>query len=262
MIDERAVARKLAILGGEKPVFRDGGRVISNGILPPPLAAVLEEIDNTVLKRRLTFRAGDSLLSFVVAGRRLMTLAAASPDLSMAQPLVGTALSHDDEDVFEAVAAAIVALTEDARPVRVESAQSDEGGVHTNIGIPVDRMTDLMGVDLTDRPQPMQQFIEACEHFYSACLFWVGGVWIGQSEDDGLMARLRAIAEGQWDRFRDAYGKNGHSVETPRLIILDSALGGDGSVTAAWANGEFAIFAHAQGDAAEIHASWRRIFTF
>ena len=262
MSEERAVARKLAILGGEKPVFRDGGRVISNGVLPPPLTAVLEEIDNTVLKRRLTFRAGDSLLSFVVAGRRLMTLVAASPDLTMAQPLVGSALSHDDEETFETIAAAIVALTDDPRPILVESAHSEEGGVHTNIGIPVDRMTELMGIDLADPPQPMQHFIEACEHFYSACLFWVGGVWIGQSEDDALLARLRGLAEGQWDRFRDAYGKNGHSVETPRLIILDRALGGDGSVSAAWAHGEFAIFAHAQDDAAEIHATWRRIFTF
>lgn len=262
MIDERAIARKLAILGGEKPVFRDGGRVISNGILPPPLTAVLEEIDNTILKRRLTFRADDSRLSFVVAGRRLMTLAAASPDLSMVQHLVGTALSHDDEDTFETIAAAIVALTEDARPILVESAQTEEGGVHTNIGIPVDRMTELMSIDLAEMPQPMQQFIEACELFYSACLFWVGGVWIGQSEDDGLLSRLRGIAEGQWDRFRDAYGKNSHSLETPRLIILDRALGGDGSVTAAWAHGEFAMFAHEQRDAAEIHATWRRIFTF
>lgn len=262
MIDERAVAKKLTILAGEKPVFRNGGRVISNGILPPPLTAVLEEIDNTVLKRRLTFRAGDSFLSFVVAGRRLMNLVAASPDLSMAQPLVGTALSHDDEETFEAVAAAIVALTDDPRPVLVESAQSEEGGVHTNIGIPVDHMTELMGIDLADRPQPMQHFIEACEHVCSACLYWVGGVWIGQSDDDALLSRLRGIAEGQWDRFRDAYGKNGHSVETPRLIILDRALGEDGSVTATWAHGEFAIFAHEQSDAAEIHDSWRRIFTF
>lgn len=262
MIDERAVARKLAILGGEKPVFRDGGRVISNGILPPPLNAVLEEIDNTVLKRRLTFRAGDSTLSFVVAGRRLMTLVAASPDLSMAEPLIGTALSHDDEDTFETVAAAIVALTDAERPILVQSAHSDAGGVHTNIGIPIDRMTELMGIDLADKVQPMQCFIDACEELYSACLFWVGGVWIGQSEDDGLMTRLRGVADSQWERFREAYGKNGHSVDTPRLIILDRALGDEASVTAAWANGEYVIFAHDQSDAAEIHDTWRRIFTF
>ncbi|MGB3315134.1 MAG: hypothetical protein WBB85_12035 [Albidovulum sp.] len=262
MIDERAVAKKLAVLGGEKPIFRDGGRVISNGILPPPLTAVLDEIDNTVLKRRLTFRAGDSTLSFVVAGRRLMNLVSASPDLSMAQPLIGTALSHDDEDTFETVAAAIVALTEDERPILVESTHSEESGVHTNIGIPIDRMTELMGIDLADKTQPMQHFIDACEEYYSACLFWVGGIWIGQSEDEALLARLRVVADTQWDRFRDAYGKNGHSADTPRLIILDRALDEDGSVTAAWADGEYAIFAHDQSDAAEIHATWRRIFTF
>lgn len=261
MIDERAVARKLSILGSEKPVYRDGARVISNGILPPPLSAVLDEIDNTVLKRRLTFRVGDSHLSFVVAGRRLMTLLSATADLDMVRPLVGQALSHDDEETFETVAAAIVSLAEREEPVLVESAHAEDGGVHTNIGIPVDRLTEVMGIDLADAPQPMQLFIEACEPHYSACLFWAGDVWIGHSEDEDRLERLRQIADAQWDRFRDAYSRNGHSLDTSRLIILERALGEDGSVTAAWAQGEYAILAHDQDETAEIHRTWRRIFT-
>lgn len=261
MIDEGSIARKLTKLGSEKPIFRGGARVISNGILPPPLAAILDEIDTTILRRKLTFRVGDSALSFVVAGRRLLTLESATDDLAEANPPVGAALSHDDTAMFEAVAAALTLLVREDRSVLVESAPVADSGGRTDIGIPVDRLAELLEVDLSAPVNPMQIFVEACEEFYSACLYWSDGIWVGHAEDDDVLVELRKVADDQWGRFREAYGKSGQSTDAPRLIMLERALGEAGSVAGTWAQGEFALFVYDPHDLADIHAIWRKIFT-
>lgn len=261
MIDEGTIARKLATLGSEKPVFRDGARVISNGILPSPINAILDEIDNTILRRKLTFRVGPSFMSFIVAGRRLLSLVATSDDLAEANPPVGAALSHEETEAFEAVGAALTLLVREDHPVLVESTPSEEGGARSDIGIPVDRLADLLEVVPSAPIKPMQIFVEACEGFYTACLFWSDGLWVGHAEDDDVLAELRKVADDQWERFRGAYGKSGQSLDAPRLFMLERALGEAGSVAGTWAQGEFALFVYEPGNLADIHAIWRKIFT-
>ncbi|GAB4385782.1 MAG: hypothetical protein Kow0045_12210 [Albidovulum sp.] len=261
MIDERLVARKLATLGTASFVFRDGGRVISNGLVPPPAAAILEEIDNTILKRRVTFRAGAERLTFVVAGRRLLALAAASEGLAGAAELVGEVLSHDDPGQMEAVGSLIALIAQDERPVLVEAVPTDEGGNRGNVGIPVERLAELMQIDLAEPVLPMQMFLEACEGLYTACLFRAGEAWIGHAEEAELLERLRDVAERQWERFREAYGRHVPAADTPRLVMLEGAAGGEDCLSAAWGYGEFALLVHGRDDLLDIHHHWRRIFT-
>lgn len=261
MTDNRAVARKLSILSRERPVFRGGARVISNGLMPPPMHAILDEIDVTVLKRRVRFRVGDSAVAFLVSGRRLMKLEEASADLSMLNPLVGQELSHDEDEVMEAVVAALMTLAQHEAPVLVEVELPEDAGATMAIGIPVDRLAELLEVDLGETFDPMRLFVEQAEQNFSACLYFAHGVWIGTSDDEELLARLRTIAETQWDRFREAMNRIGRSSDVPRLIVLDGVLEGDLSVTAGWSQDEFAVLAHSADETAEIHRLWRRIFT-
>jgi hypothetical protein len=259
MTDIGSILRKLSVLGAERPVFRDGLRVLSNGVYPPPPAALLAEVDTTILKRELVFHAGDRRLSALVAGRRILQLTSASPDLTSATAIVGQPLSPDDAVACEALAEALLALCGGEPVLMVESSQPEGSMAAASVGISGETLAEMMMVDRT--PSPVQMFVETCEPQYSACLFWSGGAWIGHADDQALLARLRPIAEAQRQRMQSAYRGADPSAEAPRLIILDKALAEDGSVSAAWANDEFAIIVHLPEDCAGIHAAWRRIFT-
>jgi hypothetical protein len=259
MTDIGSILRKLSVLGAERPVFREGLRVLSNGVYPPPLVALLVEVDATVLKRQLQFHAGDSRLGMIVAGRRVLQVTSGSADLAGVASLVGAALSPDDGGACETLAETLQALCGAERVLTVESSVPDATASAASVGISGDVLAEILMVDRAT--SPVQMFIETCEAHYSACLFWSGGAWIGHADDQALLARLRPIAEAQRQRMQIAYRGADQSGEAPRLIILDKAMADEGSVSAAWANDEFAIFVHPPEDGAAIHAAWRRIFT-
>ncbi|MGB5871970.1 MAG: hypothetical protein WBH04_17405 [Albidovulum sp.] len=262
MTDEPAVSRKLAALGADKSIFRQGARVLSNGKSPTPLAALLDEVDNTVLKRDLTFRLADSLLSMTVAGRRVLTLVAASQDLSDAQALIALPLSHDEPEGFTALTAVLQQFTGQKDSLTVESAHSANTGSPTSIGIPVSRLAEALGLDLDAAPpSPLQMFLDACGMIFIATLTRSGEDWTCQAQDDALLPAMRHIAETQLEAFEAAAHDNSlPALKRPRLITIEGALEGAGCLSATWANGECALMAHDQSDLAEIHAIWRGIF--
>lgn len=262
MSDEQAVVRKLASLGADNAVFRDGARVISNGLMPPSLAAILDEIDNTVLKRTLTFRLGDSRLSLSVAGRRILTVLAASGDLADAQPLIGLALSPDEIDGRAALLRVLAQLATHQDSVLLETMRPDDSAGQTDIGIPVAVLAEELGFDLgAPSANAMELFIDACGMIFVACLIWTKDGWAGQAQDEAILTQLRQIAERQWDAFCQTQSKLAPSPGKPQLITLEAALVGGGSLSLVFAQDQCGLFAHDQSDLTEIHDTWRRIFT-
>lgn len=261
MTHDDAIAGNLAALGARQTVFRDGRRVLSNGLFPPPLPALLQEIGTTVLQRQLTFRAGASALSFVVSERRLMALVSASSDLEEVQHLAGQGLSHDQPDVLEAVAAAMVRLAQAEEPLTVETAFAAPGGSPAGLGLPAAMLEEVMELDPGEQERPMEFFIEAAAGMYSACLLHAGGAWLGGGEDAAVLTALQKIADAQWDRFQASYAKHAALTETPRLISLGPVLDGGSCVSVVWADGECALFAHGEADLAGLHGIWQRVFT-
>lgn len=257
MSDLGPLLRKFTALASERPVFRDGLRVLSNGVFPPPLPALLDEIEATVLKRELTLVAGESRLCLTVAGRRLLGLTAISDDLGEWRSLIGQSLSQDDPQNIEMVATLLAAFTADEQPILLATAPATRAPVA--VGISVARLWEVLEID--EPLRPVQLFIETCEPWYAACLFRSGGLWIGHSDDEALLARLRDLAEAQADRFRAACRGGDQPGDAPHLIILERVLDDSLSIAATWAQDDFAIFAHAEAEAATIHAAWRRIFT-
>ncbi|WP_424978562.1 hypothetical protein [Leisingera sp. S232] len=263
MTHDDAIAGNLAALGARQTVFRDGKRVISNGCFPPPLPAILQEIATTVLQRQLCFHAGDSHLALVVSERRLMSLVSASSDLAEAQPLIGTALSHDQPEVLEAVAAAMVRLAQMEQPVLVETgfaAAAADSGLGS-LGLPLTMLEEIMDLDPAEQERPMAFFIDASAELYAACLLHSGGAWMGAAADQAVLTKLQQIAEVQWERFQASFAKHAGPLETPRLVSLGPVLEGGLCVSVVWAGGECALFAHSQDDLAALHGMWQRVFT-
>lgn len=257
MPDLGPITRKLSALASDRSQLRDGLRVLSNGVFPAPLPAILDEIDATVLRRELTFSAGESRVVLTVAGRRILGVVALSDDMAGWQSLVGQPLSQDDPPRLEQTGTLLATLASGERPVLLDVQHPTDAGIA--VGISADHLRDLL--EQGEPPRPVQLFIESCEPWYAACLFRSGGVWIGHSDDQALLARLRRLAEAREGRFRATYDGADPSSATPRLLILEAALDGGLSVTATWTQEDFAIFAHVQADAAHIHRAWRRIFT-
>lgn len=268
MTHDNAIAGNLAELSTRQTVFRDGKRVISNGCFPPPLPAILQEIATTVLQRQVTFHAGGSHLAFVVSERRLMTLVSASSDLTDVQPLTGTGLSHDQPEVLEAVAAALVRLAQMEQSVLVETgfAAGENGGLGS-LGLPLAMLEEILELDPDAQERPMAFFIEAGADHYAACLLHSGGAWMGAAEDQAVLAGLQEIADTQWERFQASFAKHANLTETPRLVSLGPVLEGGPDleeglcVSVVWAGGECALFAHSQDDLAALHGLWQRVFT-
>lgn len=261
MTHDDAIADNLAALAARQTVFRDGKRVISNGFFPPPLPAILQEIATTVLPRQVTFQAGDSHLSLVVSERRLMALTSASSDLAEVQPLIGTGLSHDQPDVLEAVASALVRLSQMEQPVLVDTGFSGPSEGQSGLGVPLGMLKDLIALDQAEQERPMAFFIDASADLYVACLLHTDGTWMEAAEDETVLASLQQVADVQWERFQASFAKHAAPLAAPRLISLGAVLEDGLCVSVVWADGEYALFAHSQADLVGLHEMWRRVLT-
>ncbi|MGB3147871.1 MAG: hypothetical protein WBA91_08965 [Paracoccaceae bacterium] len=262
MSEDLEIARKLAALGGERAIFRDGLRLISNGLVPPPLVAILEEIDNTVLRRRLTFHIADRALSLIVAGRRAISFApqpAEAGDAVDAQPLSG-----EDTEGFEAFVALLQGFAAKGEALSVESEPlADPGAGRAEFGVSVTRLAEALQIDLDTGPTPpMQQFLDSCGDKISAHL-WRSGAedWISGGGDAGQQALLRAVADTKWQEFRTNYARIGQQSGPTQLVLLQEAIAPGVTLSACWDGDATALFSHQAAELPAIHSLWRRIFT-
>ncbi|MGB7242120.1 MAG: hypothetical protein WBC93_08555 [Sulfitobacter sp.] len=262
MTNDPEILKKLTILASEKAVFRDGARVISNNLIAP-LSAVLDEIDNTTLRRKLTFRAQDTFLSLLVAGRRVLSLVDTSDDLENSAPYLNVPLSRDDSETFEAVASILFNFADQKSSVSVESLPAETAVGRNEIGISVGRLAQLLEVDLDEeRPKPVQHFVETCGDAFAACLFETDGLWNSQAKDTIMLAKLQKIADQQWPKFRNQYENCTQASTQPHLVVLEGGAEHSDLIAATWAQGEATLFACATKDFDHIHKVWRGLFTF
>jgi hypothetical protein len=136
-------------------VFAPGARrVIAVAGAARPLAALLREVNETVLGRNLRFEtdAGASL-AIDVAGRRLLRVTAASGVAGAETCLATKVLGHAQQDDL---ARLLQTFATRGCELRVMAAPLDRGGEGMSIGLPVARLADLLAIDLNqmdDEPE-------------------------------------------------------------------------------------------------------------
>ena len=94
--DQSALVTKLMALAESDTAFVGRARVISLAGVPAPLAAMIAEIDDTVLERTLAFDIDGVVLRMSVAGRRLRGVIDIAGVPQSAKTLTGKVLSQDD----------------------------------------------------------------------------------------------------------------------------------------------------------------------
>ena len=137
-----------------------GARVVAEIGHRNPLAAILREVNETILTRSLTFESGSgSSLTLEVAGRRVLRLTGAT-GLAGAEPCLAAPVLEDEHK--DALIKLLQALAAPRNEVRVMSAPPARGADGVSVGLPVALLADLCLIELNDageagEPEPVAE---------------------------------------------------------------------------------------------------------
>jgi len=258
VIDKKALTQKLAALASTDTSFEKGARIISDGESTAPLLAILQEIDSTVLERKLTFRVGKSYVTVIAGGRRLQGMTKLSGDLDGALKVMGKIISHDDADIMASVAHVMKQIGDREGRVSVETGAGDKMGTSTDTGVGTAILADAWGVDLNaEPPTPLGQFIINCGASVNASLVIAQGEIIRAKGDKAIQDKLAEVANDQWAAFEKAHSDLQDSDEGPALFCLNSGLGDQNSLAVAKKDEEVSVFVFSPDQLGNVYSAWR-----
>lgn len=178
------------------------GRSLATGDTGAPLAAILREVDETVLPRRLEFRRGEGLLAVSAGNRRLISVdAAEGPGAKAAKAVLGRALTQPDVALLGRLRDALASALPGEGPLIVTTAPAEGGAVDFAAGTTAAGLAAAWGVDLKAAPVTDETPLPALEAFLGsapslarAWLRLASGNVADTGGEDGLVARLKAFA--------------------------------------------------------------------
>jgi len=221
-MDKKTLAKKLAALSTEGETFEGGFRVVSDGVEPPILAAILNEVDLTVLPRKLSFR--------------------------------GKPLTRDDSELLEGLHEIIAQFTATASKLTVESSEPDAMGGQTDAGLTAQVLADIWNVDLNIEPAtPVMSFIRGCGEMTTAWVIMTNDSENKTGGDGTKLAALKAAISQQWAQFSNTVD----DIASPSgFICLNNALGEMGSVAIIKTADEAALLCYDDENMSDLHAQW------
>jgi hypothetical protein len=227
---------------------------VSDGVEPPILTAILNEIDMTVLPRKLTFRMNASEISLVAGGRRLRGLVVASKDITGVMGVLGKPVSHDQPEVIDGLHDIIAQFTRTAGQMTVVSDDPDAMGGQTDAGVTAQSLADHWEVALnTVPPTPMMKFARACGDLVTAWVVLKDNAENTTGGDGSKLSVLRTAISEQWPAFSNSVAQlTGDS----GFICLNNALGDAGSVAIVKTASEAAILCYDSENMAQLHGAW------
>ncbi len=127
--------------------FKQGRRVLSEGKNEAILPALLQEIDETVLARELTFHSDtDKSITLVAKGRRLWRICAAQPNslIPKGADLKNANISGDDEAAMAALRKLMQEFAKSANMLSVSISETDPDNDYRAMGISVRMLRDML----------------------------------------------------------------------------------------------------------------------
>lgn len=259
MSELTALTDKLAALAAEDEVYVAGARVITQDSGEVAMAAVLREVDSTVLERTLVFTIGKVDVSAIVAGRRLRGIFAVAEDIAGAEQVVGQVLSREESETVQAAGTLIRALCTDANRVTVRSKPMEPFGTSADAGISAGDLADIWDVDLDATPAPpVVRFMTANATSLQAYLYLTDGKTVAEAAGD--TAPLQAIWDDQVIAFRKRQKELSGKVSAgPHLTCLEGAFGPGTAVAIAMSGDEVCICTFAPDQMGALAVSWRAV---
>lgn len=150
MSEDKRLRDKLAKLADEEAGA--GERRLSGDLVE----AMLEEIDEAILGRTLTFRGEDgAVLALQAANRRILCVTAVPEGLAVERAMVLAPLGPEDEAALAAVAGALKAFAAGRREVVVTALPFDQPLDPGMRGRSAAAVAKVLGITLYDRPAPV-----------------------------------------------------------------------------------------------------------
>ncbi|KJZ19163.1 hypothetical protein [Loktanella sp. S4079] len=254
MSDTSTIANKLAALLADNQVFVGGSRIIAQGGAPAPLAAVLNEVDATVMERTLVFGIDDVNVSMIVSGRRLRGIVDVSGNLPEAANVIGKVLSRDEPEILQAAGDLMLLLCASANRVTVRSQPAQPLGASSEAGISANGLAKLWHIDLDAKPVALiERFLTANSADMSAYLYVSNGA---VAKTVGDVAMLDALWSTQVAEFRKRHRAVHPKKEGPRLICLSEPLGEGTTVAVAVDGNDVGVFSYKPSQMPKLISAW------
>lgn len=254
MSEKTIIANKFAALLADDEVYVSGARILSQGGAPTPLAAVLTEIDATVLERTLVFSIDDVNVSMNVAGRRLRGFLEVSGNLPEANSVIGKVLSQDDPETLQAAGDMMMLLCASANRVMVRSLPAEHLGNNADAGLTASGLAKLWHIDLDARPAAfVERFLDANSNDMNAYVYVSNGA---VSKTGGDFATIEALWSTQIAEFRKRHRALMPKLEGPRLFCLQDPLGEGTTVAVAIDGNDVALFNYPPAKLSKLVAAW------
>lgn len=256
MSEPNALAQKLAMLASKETLDASGARIISEGGAPEPIAAILREVDDTVLERCLAFTCGETTVRIIAAGRRMRGILDISPQRNVDN--IGHVLSREDPQGVHATLELLQDICGGADRLAVRSLPPEPFGNSGERGISADGLADLWGIATDGTPKPpMEQFLSVNAAAFSSVLHIRKGEVVSTAGD---FKALQTIWKTQVDAFREAHKKTLRGEEGAQLVCLEAAFDDGSSAAMALCENEIALVAYDATRFGHMQSSWHRIF--
>lgn len=142
------ILARLTALSTPAQLAPGGARVIADIGHPNPMAALLREVNETILGRSLRVESsGGSSLTLDIAGRRVLRLSDATGVSGAERCLAAETLEDEHKDELILVMQAVAARRHE---LRVTSLPLTGGGDGVSVGLPVALLADLLLIDLNE----------------------------------------------------------------------------------------------------------------
>lgn len=254
MSDTTIITNMLAALMSDDDVYVAGARVISHGGAPAPLAAVLNEIDATVLERTLVFSIDDVNVSMIVAGRRLRGFVDVSGNLPEAASVIDKVLSRDDAQTLQAAGDLMLLLCASANRVTVRSQPVQPFGTNAEAGLTAAGLATLWHIDLDDRPVALiERFLTANATDLTAYIYVSNGDVV---KTVGDVATLDALWSTQVAEFRKRHRALLPKQDGPLLTCLDEPMGEGSTVAIAIDGNDVGLFSYKRSQMPRLVTAW------
>lgn len=259
MSELTTLTEKLSALVAEDEVFVAGARVITDESGEVAMAAVLREIDSTVLERTLIFTIGEVDVAAVVSGRRLRGIYDIAGDAPGRDKVAGQVLSQEDPTTLKATGALLMSLCGAADRVSVRSRPMDSFGTSADAGITAAGLADIWDIDPhATPPPPVIRFMTANVASLIAYMYHHEGA--AATETAGETAPLEAVWKDQIKDYRKRQRElNGKKAAGPHLTCLEGPFGPGTALAIAMTGEEVCLCTFSPDQMGALAASWQAI---
>ena len=209
---------KLAKLRQRERVVGEG-RSLRGGGADALLAAIVTEIDETILPRRLSFTVPDGVVHLAVANRRLQALLEPAPS-SVPAGLIGQALPDVEEPAVAELGDALKRLLEGAETIGVTATRLTEN-FGSDIGVPAEQLPRVWSVAESTVLKPeevLQTFLGGLDTKTAAWLRIEGEEVTSQGGPEAIVSALGEQAamflDGYFSKFEVAFLEPSYSCGT------------------------------------------------